>query len=183
MLPGFVVSAMLRDAKEVGDGLDLQVERRTKLTVEKSDPDAGTQDLRIDEIDLRGLVCSAIHEYRVSETPAELMFVDEHPYAIIQGDRASAVAIVRAFFDFAIQESPARRLTVRLYSIGEELYVEVTGEAEHPADAASISSKEEAPNPKSDTSRRRRLGLSKGWLRFRNSTEHGAMLAMSFRSS
>jgi hypothetical protein len=74
-------------------------------------------------------------------------------------------------------------LTVRLYSIGEELYVEVTGEAEYFEAGLSISSKEDRQNVRGDGSRRHRLGLSKGWLRFRNSTEHGATLAMSFRSS
>jgi hypothetical protein len=119
----------------------------------------------------------------VSATPAELTFVDEHPYAVIKGDRASAIGIVRAFFDFAIQESPGQRLTVRLYSIGEELYVEVASEPECANAAISNSSKDERSNQKDDPARRPRLGLSKGWLRFRNSTEHGATLAMSFQSS
>lgn len=173
---------MLHHMEEIGE-LGSQTERGATGVVEESSSGSRAQDRQIDDIDLRGLVCSAIHEYRVSEMRAELTFVDEHPYAIIKGDRAAVIAMVRTFFDFAIQESCGQRLTVRLYSIGEELYVEVTGEMERAEVAGSFSSKENRQSARLESPRRHRLGLSKGWLRFGPSTEGGVMLAMSFRSS
>ena len=173
---------MLRDAKEIG-GPDLYAAQSAACMVEKSDTDGHANDRQIDEIDLRELVCSAIHEYRVHGAPLELFFVDEHPYAIIRGERARAIAIVHAFFDFALQESSARRLTVRLYSMGEELYVEVAAEAEYPERTAAGTSKEERLDPEAEPAGRCRLELSKGWLRFSNSSERGATLAMSFSCS
>src|SRR5579863_6476959 len=79
-----------------------------------------------EDLDLRGLICSLIHEYREGAAGGRpnLNIVDEHPYAIINVDRAGVGIALRTALETVAESVFGSLVVVRLYSTDEELCIE-----------------------------------------------------------
>jgi hypothetical protein len=81
-----------------------------------------------EELDLRGLICSILHQWRESSAcnQRDLTFVDEHPYAIVNVDRSAISLALRMFLECIGGSASRSVVVVRLYSTEEELCVELS---------------------------------------------------------
>lgn len=87
-----------------------------------------------EDLDLRGLICSLIHEYRegAAASRRDLNIVDEHPYAIINVDRAAVALALRTSLEAVANSALGSVVVVRLYSTDEELCIEFSDRGFHP---------------------------------------------------
>ena len=94
-----------------------------------------------EQLDLRGLVCTILHEYRerTARNGLGVTFVDEHPYAIVRADREAATAALRAIIERVAHATP-RVVIVRLYSTDEELCIELSDDAIEPRGSTRAAS-------------------------------------------
>jgi hypothetical protein len=100
-----------------------------------------------EDLDVRGLVCSILHEYRegANEHRREFEFVDEHPYAIVCADRTTTADALRSSLNGTIRSRGDGIVIVRLYSTDEELCIDVYGEAIKPRGTATALRDASAP--------------------------------------
>jgi len=99
---------------------------------------APRNDLAIrEDLDLRGLVCSIIHEYRETAASANrgVTFVDDHPYAIVHADRHGASLALRTILEVIARATPEPVIVVRLYATDEELCIDLSDSAVGPRES------------------------------------------------
>ncbi len=101
------------------------------MSAASEDPNIDLEPRVPENLDLRGLVCSIIHEYRETALTANhsVTFVDEHPYAIVFGNRLSASVALRLILECIARATPEPVIVVRIYATDEELCVDLSDSA------------------------------------------------------